>query len=597
MKKRLLINIAFCIINIFAFAQLPKFEWRLENEKLTSPTTYQLDIYLYNLDTFDFKLGAGTVGMIADSAWRNGGTITITAIASELNPAQTGAALYFNQSNSFGARNADTWKKIFISGYGSSCTIIPANKRVKCYTLVFTNTVAFSTSVPPKFAWKFDKEAGAGFNIMDSTGMINLPFLNYGSGAGSNYQSFCYTPSYWNGTQWITKSTKTGADTTVTPDKYHEATIYNGSFSGSLETRGYVLMPSATHNMTSSDVLTVRANLDNYGTLNSNAASIEFKGNDIEGTDRTQYSASGFSVNNLSQKNPFDLVLGGNTTVINKLDLNRGNIILKTSNMVIDNNASISGYSNNAFVQTDSIGVLQINNIGPSGRATNITFPVGNKGSYSPASITNAGTTDNFSVAVSPLITDTMGVVLNNAVNKTWFINDAQSGGSILDINLQWNTADELPSFNRSNCYVSSQSLAFQWSASTTGVSAGSGPYTKSISSYKELSSKYLFGVGSGGKLNNGNLSGINNLENMSSLLVYPNPSNGNFTIKVDAKHDSNTRISLLNLLGQEVWAETQSLKLGEQDLSIHTKLSDGVYILRLQNDSEQILRNIVIKQ
>jgi hypothetical protein len=143
---------------------------------------------------------------------------------------------------------------------------------------------------------------------------------------------------------------------------------------------------------------------------------------------------------------------------------------------------------------------------------------------------------------------------------------------------------------------VSSQSLAFLWSASTAGASAGSGPYTKSINSYNELSSKYLFGVGSGGKLNNGNLSGINNLENMGSLLVFTNPSNGNFTINVDAKNSSNTRISLLNLLGQEVWGETQTLKMGEQDLSIHTNLSEGVYILRLQNDTEQLLRNIIIK-
>lgn len=597
MIKRLLFILAFCIINIYAYAQSPKFEWRLENEKLTSPTTYQLDIYLYNLDTFDFKLGAGTVGMIADSAWRNGGTITITTIASELNPVQTGSALYVNQSNSFGARNADTWKKIFLSGYGSTCTIIPANKRVKCFSLVFTNTVAFSTTIPPKFAWKFDKEAGAGFNIMDSTGMINLPFLNYGSGAGSSYQAFCYTPSYWNGTQWITKSQLTGSDTAATLDKFHEVTIYNGTFSGSIDTRGYVLMPNATHNMGSADLLTVRANLDNYGTLNSNAASIEFKGNDIAGTDRTQYSATGFSVNNLTQKNPFNLELGGNTTVINKLDLSVGNVILKTSNLIIDNNASISGYSNNAFVQTDSVGVLQINNIGPSGRATNITFPVGNKASYSPASIVNTGTTDNFSVAVAPIVMDTMGVVISNAVNKTWYINDAQLGGSKLDINLQWNTADELPSFNRNICYVSSQDTSFLWSASTSGASAGSGPYTKGINSYNELSSKFLFGVGSGGKLNNGNLSGINNLENNASLLVFPNPSNGNFTIKLDVKHGSNTRISLLNLLGQEVWTETQSLKMGQQELGINTNLSEGVYILRLQNDTEQLLRNIVIKQ
>lgn len=562
-----------------------------------------MDVYIYNLDTFDFELRGGTIGIIADSAWRNGGTIAITDISSEINPSQqTAVAIYAHQGTMGSSSKYDYWRKIITSVHPAGTgTIIPALKRIKCFTLVFTNTNTFTLLNSPKFTWKFDGSPSAGITYT-IPGTSTLDVLVGGNGNGLptyaiGNQKYCYTPNYWNGAQWITKTQLTGADTAAIPDKYHEATIYNGTFSGSLDARGYVLMPNATHNMASSDVLTVRANLDNYGILNSNAASIEFKGNDILGTDRTQYSATGFSVNNLTQRNPYDLVLGGNTTVTNKLDLNQGNVVLKTSNLIMDNNASINGYNKDAFIQTDSIGVLQINNIGPSGRATNITFPVGNKNSYSPASITNTGTTDNFSGAVASLVIDTIGVVTNNAVNKTWFINDAQSGGSTLDISLQWNAGDELPSFSRSSCYVSSQNLTFLWSASTAGASAGSGPYTKSISSYNELSSKYLFGVGSGGKLNDGNLSGINNLESMSSLLVYPNPSNGNFTIKVDAKQGSNTRISLLNLLGQEVWTETQNLKMGEQDLSIHTNLSEGVYILRLQNDTEQLLRNIIIKQ
>jgi hypothetical protein len=592
MKKRLLSNLAFCIINIYAFAQSPKFEWRLENEKLISPTTYQLDIYLYNLDTFDFKLGAGTISIVADPIWRNGGTITITTIASELNPSQQlGSAIYTNQSNIFGSIYSDYWRKIITTGQSLTATIIQANKRIKCFTLVFNNTVAFSTSVPPKFAWKFDDSAGAGFNIMDSTGKKQLTYLSYGSNKGANNQKFCYTPSYWNGTQWVSKSQTTCADTVGILDKYHEVNIYNGTYSGSLDIRGYVLMPAATHNMASSDGLTVRANLDNYGTLNSNTASVEFKGNDIAGTERIQYSTAAFTTNNLTQKNPYDVVIGGNTTVNNQLNFSKGNIIVNSNNLIINNNASIVGYSDLGYVVTDTIGCLRINNLGPTGRATAIAFPVGNTGSYNPATITNTGTTDDISVAVAPLVMDTSGVVTSNAVKKTWYINEVLIGGSILNIQLQWNTLNELPSFNRNSCFVTSHDLSLRWTASTPGVAFGSNPFSKNILNYHDLTSKFLFTISSTG------ITGINKTETMNNLLVYPNPSNGTFTIKFDAKPASNTRISLLNLLGQEVWTESQTLKMGEQELSINTKLSDGVYILRLQNDGEQMVKNIIIKQ
>ncbi|MCX6351159.1 MAG: T9SS type A sorting domain-containing protein [Bacteroidetes bacterium] len=85
--------------------------------------------------------------------------------------------------------------------------------------------------------------------------------------------------------------------------------------------------------------------------------------------------------------------------------------------------------------------------------STPVVYPIGTT-TYTPATIANAGTADNFSVRVfnGVLLSGTTGSTIPNiekAVKRTWLLEEGTVGGSDVSLTLQWNTADEGATFNR----------------------------------------------------------------------------------------------------------------------------------------------------
>lgn len=76
---------------------------------------------------------------------------------------------------------------------------------------------------------------------------------------------------------------------------------------------------------------------------------------------------------------------------------------------------------------------------------------------------------------------------------------------------------------------------------------------------------------------------------------VYPNPSEGNFTIQVDNRQytvDRNSRVKIHDMLGQLVYAETFT---GNQK-EINLKGKKGVYQLMVGSEVRNIYRKIIIQ-
>jgi hypothetical protein len=87
----------------------------------------------------------------------------------------------------------------------------------------------------------------------------------------------------------------------------------------------------------------------------------------------------------------------------------------------------------------------------------------------------------------------------------------------------------------------------------------------------------------------------INNLQN---LTVYPNPSNGSFTLSFYLNSKENIGVSIENILGQELVSETLTNTPGLFSKTYDVKsLPKGVYILSMKQNNKATLAQKIILQ
>jgi len=164
------------------------------------------------------------------------------------------------------------------------------------------------------------------------------------------------------------------------------------------------------------------------------------------------------------------VTLGGTSTINGTLTLTSGKLALGGNNISA---VTVTGGSSSNYVVTDGAGTLTINNVG----STAVTFPVGPSASlYHPATITNNGTVDNFSVKVSS--TDPACSPSAKSVNATWDIAEALAGGSDCDLTLDFTGATTGGSLTASGAQIvhCSGTTADYHNGSVTGtVATGTG--------------------------------------------------------------------------------------------------------------------------
>lgn len=310
-------------------------------------------------------------------------------------------------------------------------------------------------------------------NNMDETNWVNAsarePFKTNGPG---NLNS---------GGTWVGGAAPGAAQTLYIQ---HDLTV-----DADLTVDDFNLTSGNTLTLGSGQTLTVTGNLVNNGTITGDGKIQFTSGNPM---------ISGGSFSNL-EMNGGSPILCGNTTMTGTLTLTSGNLQLQGFNLTLNSGASISGGSSSSYIQTinqNSSGGSVSMEIGATSGV--VTYPIGTNTNYTPIFFTNLGTTATFAIrtfdGIYPF--NTAGVAFTqNVISKTWDVNATGTGFNVT-LSIQWNSADELTGFDRTNMYVSTNDGS-GWTERAGPLSAteiSSGIYQATASGITSFS-----GVGGGG--------------------------------------------------------------------------------------------------
>ncbi len=136
--------------------------------------------------------------------------------------------------------------------------------------------------------------------------------------------------------------------------------------------------------------------------------------------------------------------------------------------------------------------------------------------------------------------------------------------------------------------------LKTNWRTDTIDLSALSGK-SSVIFSFEDRSGK-----GSNLYIDNINLTdapnAVDNITVDNSLVVYPNPSNGNFEIKFDAQSENTYDISIFNMLGQQV-AHTNLQNIGgEYEYPVNlSNFGKGIYTVVVKSNTQQTVKKVAV--
>jgi hypothetical protein len=272
-----------------------------------------------------------------------------------------------------------------------------------------------------------------------------------------------------------------------------------------------------------------------------------------------------------------DLVLGSELHIHDELIMTSGNISLMNYDLIIEENADITGFSNTRYIMTPNQGMLQMHVALSSPYKV---FPIGTASSYSPASIQqgSGAAAGNFMVkAFNGVFTGgTENSGFNSAsggsvVNRTWLI---ESDASTLDVNLKlgWMVTSEVNGFDRTSAYISHY-MNNDWDTQAAS-SASAGANSTFELTRTGLTSLSPFAVAD----EDAELTVDEN--ELLTIDLYPNPCTDVMNISYsDNGNEYMFQITDLSGRNYDIAAN------GENQMDVST-LSQGTYLLKMTNVS-----------
>lgn len=86
-------------------------------------------------------------------------------------------------------------------------------------------------------------------------------------------------------------------------------------------------------------------------------------------------------------------------------------------------------------------------------------------------------------------------------------------------------------------------------------------------------------------------------INNSSSLKIFPNPNNGDFQVSIDAAQGGEATFKLIDISGKTVWTQTRNIELGTKQYPVQSSgLSKGVYWLNIQTPFGILNEKVIIQ-
>jgi len=270
-----------------------------------------------------------------------------------------------------------------------------------------------------------------------------------------------------------------------------------------------VVISTGSHLVVNSGSVVVVNDIDNSGGVINNNGELKVLGNitnntsglfeststgtlSFEGSSAQEITGNydvGFygvvDINNSNGVNLTNTATGSNQSINGTLNFTSGKFLLNSFNLTLGS-IDPTGTGTLTYIVTNSTGVVKRSV--PADGSTVVTFPVG-KSAYNPLLLQNsvASTTDTYSVKVVDSKPSNFSGT-SHIVDRSWVITETVPGNSELTITTQWNSTEELTSFDRTVSTIgitTDDGTTVDWGS--TSAATGSDPYTQTRSGVTDV--------------------------------------------------------------------------------------------------------------